>query len=128
MSLLLRVQLRPYQVIRPFVFNGMSFEPGAVFDPKKAGCDLAKLDRLVSNRYLDATAIPGETKKAPVIEEKVVPAKVEVVEEVPVTEPEPVIEEPKEPEVQEAPVEEQVEDPVAQEEQPTTTRARRRSY
>lgn len=114
MSLMLRVQLRPYQVTRPFVFDGMAFEPGSVFDPKKAGCDLPKLDRLVSNRYLDPTAMPEETKVKPVAKEVVVAPEPEVVEE-------PV----QEPEAQEAPVEVQE---VVEEEQPTTTRARRRSY
>lgn len=116
MSLMLRVQLRPYQVIRPFVFNGMSFEPGNVFDPKKAGCDLPKLDRLVSNRYLDATVLPEEKKGKAVYREPepvVVPEETVTPEE-PVEVPVVVSEEPKQEGVEE--------------EQPTITRARRRNY
>lgn len=126
MSLLLRVQLRPYQVTRPFVFKGMSFEPGSVFDPVKAGCDLPKLDRLVSNRYLDATIIP-DAKSVREAKQAIKAPEVSPVVEAPVeTESQTISEPEQEPEqiVEQEPEETSYEEPVVT----TTTTRRRRTY
>lgn len=127
-----RIQLRSYKVIKPFVYAGVQFETGGVFDPKEFNCTVQKLERLVSCRNLDVAADVTEEDKKKKKKSPVAPVVAEVVEE-PTMEPEqpvPLI-------VEEVPVEAQPQaesavqaEEVAQvvvEETAVSTRARRRS-
>jgi hypothetical protein len=67
---------RPYVVLKEFSFRGLSFKSGDIFDPVKAQCDGSRLRVLVAQRYLDVSAVPGEGKNPPVVNEKATAATV----------------------------------------------------
>lgn len=57
-----RTQIRPYKVIKPFVYAGVQFETGGVFDPREFNTPVQKVEHLISARILDQAAIVSETE------------------------------------------------------------------
>lgn len=50
------VVLRPYIVLRKFVFRGVVFKPGNVFDTSQMQCDKHKVEVLLNRGFLDPYA------------------------------------------------------------------------
>lgn len=121
-----RTQIRSYKVIKPFVYAGIQFETDSVFDPKEFNCTVQKVEKLISSRFLDQSAMvpeeEGKKKKVRVQETvKVVQKEPEQVE-VPVVEEVPTEVEPQPESVEVEPTPEVVEEPAV-----ATRTTRRRS-
>lgn len=123
-----RTQIRAYRVIKPFVYAGVQFETGGVFDPREFNAPVQKIEYLISARILDQAAIVSEEEGKAKAKKKIVAEVVEEVKTEPEVTPPPVVEEVSvEPEPQAESVEPEATTETETEQATTTARSRRRS-